>query len=133
MEKNTEFVNSLISQMTVREKLGQLTMVVSGMNTYDRIDGGFTFRPELKKQLEEYGIGIISTLLRADPWSKRIYGTGVELEEREEFVNQFQKYAIENSRLGIPVLIDLEASHGMQALGSVVYPLKICCGCTFDP
>lgn len=132
MEKNTEFVNSLISQMTVREKLGQLTMVVSGMNTYDRIDGGFTFRPELKKQLEEYGIGIISTLLRADPWSKRIYGTGVELEEREEFVNQFQKYAIENSRLGIPVLIDLEASHGMQALGSVVYPLNICSGCTFD-
>lgn len=133
MDKNTEFISSLISQMTVREKIGQLSMVVSGMNTYDKDNGKFTFRPELKKQLKEYGIGIISTLLRADPWSKRTYGTGVELEEREEFVNQFQKYAIENSRLGIPVLIDLEASHGMQALGSVVYPLNICTGCSFDP
>ena len=133
MDKNTEFVNSLISQMTVKEKIGQLSMIVSGMNTYDKDNGKFTFRPMLKTQLEKYGIGIISTLLRADPWSKRTYGTGVELEEREEFVNQFQKYAIENSRLGIPVLIDLEASHGMQALGSVVYPINICTGCSFDP
>lgn len=133
MDKNLAFVNSLISQMIVKEKIGQLSMVVSGMNIYDRDNGKFTFRPAFKKQLEEYGIGIMSTLLRADPWSKRVYGTGVELEEREEFVNQVQKYAIENSRLGIPLLIDLEASHGMQALGSVVYPLNICTACSFDP
>ena len=132
MNKEREFVNSLISQMTVKEKIGQITMVVSGMTTYDRDNGKFTFRSHFKKQLEEYGIGIMSTLLRADPWSKRTYGTGVELEEREEFINQFQKYAMEHSRLGIPVLIDLEASHGMQALGSVVYPTNICSGCSFD-
>lgn len=34
--------------------------------------------------------------------------------------------------MGIPILIDLEASHGMQALGSVVYPTNICSGCSFD-
>ena len=39
---------------------------------------------------------------------------------------------MEHSRLGIPILIDLEASHGMQALGSVVYPTNICSGCSFD-
>lgn len=133
MDKSLEFVNSLISQMTIREKIGQITMMVSGMNTYDKTDGKFTFRPHFKQQLSEYGIGIMSTLLRADPWSKRTYGNAVELEEREEFINQFQKYAIENSRLGIPVLIDLEASHGMQALGSVVYPTNIGTGCSFDP
>lgn len=132
MNKNLEFVNSLISQMTVKEKIGQLTMAVSGMNTYDRDNDKFTFRPLLKEQLNEYGIGIVSTLLRADPWSKRTYGTGIELEEREAFINKFQKYVIDNSRLGIPVLIDLEASHGMQALGSVMYPTNICTGCTFD-
>ena len=117
MNKELEFVNSLISQMTVKEKIGQITMAVSGKDIYDRDNGIFTFRQHFKKQLEEYGIGIMSTLLRADPWSKRTYGNGVELEEREEFINQFQKYAMEHSRLGIPVLIDLEASHGMQALG----------------
>ena len=132
MNKNLEFVNSLISQMTVKEKIGQLTMAVSGMNTYDRDNDKFTFRPLLKEQLNEYGIGIVSTLLRADPWSKRTYGTGIELEEREAFINKIQKYVIDNSRLGIPVLIDLEASHGMQALGSVMYPTNICTGCTFD-
>ena len=132
MNKETEFVNSLISQMTIKEKIGQITMYIAGLDSYDRDNGKFTFRPHVKKQLEEYGIGIISTLLRADPWSQRTYGTGVELEEREAFVNQFQKYAIEHSRLGIPVLLDLEASHGMQALGSVMYPTNICTGCSFD-
>lgn len=33
MDKNMEYVNSLISQMTVREKIGQISMIVSGMNT----------------------------------------------------------------------------------------------------
>lgn len=132
MNKDLEFVNNLIAQMTVKEKIGQITMVISGKDSFDKCDGKFTFRPELKKQLEEYGVGIISTLLRSDPWSKRGYGNGVELEEREEFINQFQKFAIENSRLGIPVLIDLEATHGMQALGSVMYPTNLSVGCSFD-
>lgn len=48
MNKELEFVNSLISQMTVKEKIGQITMVVSGMNIYDRNDGKFTFRQHLK-------------------------------------------------------------------------------------
>ena len=43
MDKNAEFVSSLISQMTVREKIGQLSMVVSGMNTYDKVDGKIVF------------------------------------------------------------------------------------------
>ena len=120
MNNELEFVNSLISQMTVKEKIGQITMAISGMNIYDKDNGKFTFRKNFKKQLEEYGIGFMSTLLRADSWSKRTYGNGVELEEREEFVNQFQKYAMEHSGLGIPVLMDLEASHGLQSLGSVM-------------
>ena len=132
MNNELEFVNSLIAQMTVKEKIGQITMAISGMNIYDKDNGKFTFRKNFKKQLEEYGIGFMSTLLRADPWSKRTYGNGVELEEREEFVNQFQKYAMEHSRLGIPVLMDLEASHGLQALGSVMYPTNLCSGCSFD-
>lgn len=133
MDRENAFVNSLLSQMTIREKIGQLTMVVSGLACYDRQGGTFSFRPALKKQLEEYGIGIVSTLLRADPWSQRTYGNGVELEQREEFVNQFQRYVVQHSRLGIPALLDLEASHGMQALGSVMYPCNIGMGCSFDP
>lgn len=74
MNKELEFVNSLISQMTVKKKIGQITMVVSGKDIYDRDNGKFTFRPHFKKQLEEYGIGIMITLLRADPWSKRTCG-----------------------------------------------------------
>lgn len=133
MNKESEFVNSLISQMTVKEKIGQITMLVSGKDIYDRNDGVFTFRPNFKQQVKEYGIGILSTIIRADPWSKRMYGTGVELEEREEFINKVQKYAIENSRLGIPVLMDMEATHGVQALGSVMYPTNIGIACSFNP
>ena len=107
MNKKSEFVDSLISQMTVREKIGQISMVITGMNIYDKNGNEFTFRSPFKQQVKDYGIGMMSTLLRADPWSKRTYGTGVELEEREEFVNKVQKYIIENSRLGIPALFDM--------------------------
>lgn len=133
MNKKSEFVDSLISQMTVREKIGQISMVITGMNIYDKNGNEFTFRSPFKQQVKDYGIGMMSTLLRADPWSKRTYGTGVELEEREEFVNKVQKYIIENSRLGIPALFDMEASHGVQALGSVMYPTNLGAACSFNP
>ena len=52
MDRENAFVNSLLSQMTIRDKIGQLTMMVSGLACYDRQGGTFSFRPALKKQLE---------------------------------------------------------------------------------
>ena len=34
MKKELDFVNSIISQMTIKEKIGQITMLISGMNIY---------------------------------------------------------------------------------------------------
>ena len=46
--------------------------------------------------------------------------------------NMFQKYIVENTRLGIPVLHEDEAPHGRQILDSVIYPVNFSSGCSFN-
>lgn len=40
---------------------------------------------------------------------------------------------MKHSQHKIPVLIDIEESHGMQALGSVMYPVGLCSAAAFNP
>lgn len=125
---------SLTNSMTLREKLGQITQTVAGYRCYQKNGQQFTWAPEFTKTVEYYGgIGAISGLLRSDPWTKRGYGNGIEMEQRVEMANRLQTYLKQNTRLGIPALIQIEASHGMQSLGSVMYPLGICSAASFQP
>lgn len=125
---------ALCQKMTLREKIGQITQTAAGYRCYLKHGHEITFDDTLKRVVSEYGgIGAISGLLRADPWSGRCYGTGIELEEREHAANLLQKYVMEHSRLSIPALIEVEASHGLQSLGSVMYPTGIGCAATFHP
>lgn len=47
--------------------------------------------------------------------------------------NKIQKYFIENSRLGIPVIFTGEALHGISGLLGTVFPVPLNFGATFDP
>lgn len=134
MAQYTEQARALVSQMSLKEKTGQITHIVAGYDSYEKRDGKLHLTELFKETVKQYGgIGGLSALLRADPWTKKTYGTGVELQERIELVQLVQQYIKEHTRLGIPALIDIEASHGLQALGSVMYPLGICMGSTFQP
>lgn len=131
---SAEKAHELCNKMTLREKLGQISQTVAGYRAYERNNNKITFNDELKSVLKEYGgIGAVSGLFRADPWCKKTYGSGIEIEEREAAANELQRYIIENTRLGIPALIEIEASHGMQALGSVMYPTGLGCAAAFNP
>ena len=135
MDRKTELVNELLSQMTVREKIGQIAQIAAGYRCYTLTDdGGIAFTDEFKKIVADYGgIGAISGLLRADPWSGHYYGNGITREMRIDAVNKLQTYLEENTRLKIPALIEVEASHGLQALGSVMYPTGLCSAASFNP
>lgn len=135
MDKKTEFINSLLSQMTVREKIGQISQIAAGYRCYTVTDGGsIEFCEDFKQIVADYGgIGAISGLLRADPWSGNCYGCGITKEMRIDAVNKLQAYIAENTRLKIPALIEVEASHGLQALGSVMYPTGLCSAASFNP
>ena len=47
--------------------------------------------------------------------------------------NMIQRYAIEHSRFGIPVLLSSECPHGHQALDGFLLPVNLAAGCSFDP
>lgn len=124
----------LTSKLTLREKIGQIAQNINGYSCYNKTNNGIEFTDEFKNKVKKYGgIGAISGLLRSDPWTKRGYGSGIELHERVSAANKLQKHLIENTRMGIPALIEVEASHGMQALGSTMYPTGLAISNSFNP
>ena len=126
----------LLDKMTLKEKIGQLAQKIMGFNAYERsANNELQLTEEFKAYVLEFGgIGMLINYLRADPWSKRSYQTGgIVAEEREKAYNLLQRFVVENTRLGIPVLLDENAPHGRQALDSVIYPVSLNVGCSFNP
>ena len=129
-----EQARKLCADMTLREKLGQITQTVDGYHCYEKTADGIELNDTFRRVVSAYGgIGALSGLLRADPWTRRGYGNGIEPAERELCAKTVQDYLRRNTRLGIPALIELETAHGLQALGSVMYPTGLCSAASFDP
>jgi len=132
-----EFLNlakELCAKMTLKEKIGQIAQTVGGYRAYCRDGDDIVFNNEFCDTVKEFGgMGGLSGLLRADPWTKRDYNTGITLQMRQSAAAKLQNYLKNNTRLGIPTLIEIEASHGMQSLDSVSYPVNLCVGATFNP
>ena len=130
----TQKAKKLVEQMTLKEKIGQLSQTVGGYRCFERVGEDFIFTDDFKKFVADYGgIGAISNILRADGFTNHNYGTGIELRHRAKVANALQKYVIENTRLHIPMLIEVEANHGLQALDSEMFPTGIGIGATFNP
>lgn len=133
----SEFLNlakELCAKMTLKEKIGQIAQTVGGYRAYERNGEDVVFNNGFCKAVKEFGgVGALSGLLRADPWTQRDYETGITLQMRQNAADKLQSYLKENTRLGIPVLVEIEASHGLQSLDSVSYPVNLCIGATFNP
>jgi len=88
----------------------------------------------VKEYVQKYGgIGLLYGFFRSDPWCKKNYRTGgIVLSEREKAYNILQKYVVENTRLGIPAMLEDEAPHGRQILDSILYPVSFNVGCSFN-
>ncbi|RUT45153.1 beta-glucosidase [Paenibacillus anaericanus] len=127
----SERVEHLLSLMTLEEKIGQLIQPF-GWQTYENKDGKIELTKEFKEQVKNGGIGSLYGVLRADPWTGVTIETGLSPEEGAEAVNEIQRYAIEHSRLGIPILIGEECSHGHMAIGATVFPVPLSLGSTWN-
>lgn len=90
-------VDDLLKRMTVTEKIMQLTQYTAGLN-----DNPNNIETTIKKMSPEVGSLI---LFSADP----------------TYRNRIQKNAIENSRLGIPILFGNDIIHGYRTL----YPIPL--------
>ncbi|MEN1988570.1 glycoside hydrolase family 3 N-terminal domain-containing protein [Paenibacillus hubeiensis] len=126
-----ERVNHLLSLMTTEEKVGQLVQPF-GWQVYSHEAGRITLTEAFKDQIASGGIGSLYGTLRADPWTGVALDTGLSAREGAEAINLIQKYAVKHSRLGIPLLIGEECSHGHMAIGGTVFPVPLLLGSTWN-
>lgn len=125
-------VNDLLSRMTIEEKVGQLLCPL-GWGMYVKDGKQVSFSDEYKKQIDQRHTGMFWATFRADPWTKKTLETGLTPEQAAQAANALQKYAVENTRLGIPVFLAEEAPHGHMAIGTTVFPTSIGQAATFNP
>ncbi|HWT76958.1 MAG TPA: glycoside hydrolase family 3 N-terminal domain-containing protein [Mobilitalea sp.] len=137
--KNSKFsarerAENLISFMTLKEKIGQLNQRLYGFSIYERHGDEILLSDEFKEEVGKYsGLGVLYGLFRADPWSGRDYENGLYGNLAIKAYNMVQKYVIEHSRLGIPMLLSSECPHGHQALDGYLLPVNLCSGASFHP
>lgn len=113
-----ERAKDLLGKMTLQEKVGQLNQRLYGFRIYERQGEEFTLTEEFKEEVERMGgLGVLYGLYRADPWADKDEKTGIVLELSAKAYNIVQKYVIDHSRLGIPMMMSTECPHGHQALG----------------
>lgn len=129
-----ERAEDLIKRMSLEEKVGQLNQRLYGFDCYakkgDTIELTKTFQDEVEKWS---GLGVLYGLYRADPWSNKDFSTGLVGIETRRAYNMVQRYVIEHSRWGIPVLMSTECPHGHQALDGYLLPVNLAVGAAWNP
>lgn len=125
-------VEDLLSRMTLNEKIGQLSCML-GWEMYSRTKDEVSLSNSFKKLVEDQQPGMFWATLRADPWTEKTLETGLNPELAAEVTNMLQKYYIENTRLGIPMLFAEECAHGHMAIGTTVFPTAIGQSSTWNP
>ncbi|MGA3144832.1 MAG: glycoside hydrolase family 3 N-terminal domain-containing protein [Verrucomicrobiota bacterium] len=118
-------VKDLLSRMTLEEKAAQM-MCVWQQKSETLVDGDGNF--DLKKARvafkKGHGLGQVGRPSDA--------GRGKDARCMAELTNAIQKFFLENSRLGIPVMFHEECLHGQAAIGSTSFPQPIGLAATFN-
>lgn len=118
-------IEDLLDRMTLEEKVGQICCPL-GWEMYTKVSSDSVTISELfKKQMSVAPLGSYWAVLRADPWTQKTLETGLNPELSAKALNALQKYAVENTRLGIPILFAEECPHGHMAIGTTVFPTSI--------
>lgn len=124
---------SLLSQMTPEEKIGQLICPL-GWPMYEKVSAdSVTITDEYRHFVDSLGGGMLWAVFRADPWTRKTLENGLNPSLAAKVYNKLQRYSIEHSRLGIPVIIAEEAPHGHMAIGTTVFPTSIGLASTWNP
>ena len=99
-------IDTLLGEMTLAEKLGQLTMTAAG----NAVTGPF-LAGDSTEAIAAGHVGSLLNLMEAEP------------------VRAMQRIAVEESRLGIPLLMALDIIHGYRTL----FPVGLAETALFDP
>lgn len=117
-----ERVEDLLSRMTLKEKFWQVFMIPGdldeGKEKYK--EGIFGFQTFAKGQTRE-AVGQMLT-----------YGSSGSPAQTAAKINAMQKYFLEETRLGIPIIPFDEALHGLVRDGAIAYPQSIALASTWN-
>ena len=130
-------VDDLLSRMTLDEKVAQLLTIWEQKAKVQNRDGHFA--ADKASQAFPNGIGGM-----ARPSDRRGVdasngaaganeGVNRNAGDTAEYVNAAQHWAVEHTRLGIPILMHEEALHGYVARGATSFPQAIGLASTWDP
>ena len=129
-QEQKDFVADLLSRMTLEEKIGQMNQespsIVGGFDVpfselIEMLTDGRLPQEEFEKIMstakqdfheEDIRAGLVGSMMVKDP--------------REN--NRLQQIAMEESRLGIPLIIGFDVIHGFRS----VFPIAIAEACSFD-
>ncbi len=129
-EQQKNRVEELLSQMTLEEKIGQMNLespsIVGGFDVpfeelIEMMTDGRISQEEFQKIMstatrdfheEDIRAGLVGAMMGDDPVK----------------ANELQKIAVEESRLGIPLIMGFDVIHGLRT----VYPIAIAEAGTFD-
>ena len=114
-------IGDLLGRMTVEEKVGQLVCLM-GWDSYEIHDGEVGTSEAFRRQVAGQGVGMFWAVMRADPWTRKSLANGLTPALAAQAANAMQRFAVDSTRLGIPLLLAEEAPHGHMAIGATVFP-----------
>ncbi len=119
-------VHDLLSRMTLEEKIAQMVCIwQKKADTLLDADGNFDFAKARSHFKHGHGLGQVGRPSDA--------GKGKNAREMADLTNTIQKFFIEHSRLGIPVIFHEECLHGQAAVDATSFPQPIGLAATFNP
>ena len=124
---NDARIEALIKQMTVKEKIGQMTQlnldVVGVGGIYTLVEPHRIDSAKLHKAIVEYSVGSILNC----------GGHAYPREQWLEIIGTIQRFAMTKSRLKIPVIYGIDAIHGANYVSySTLFPQPLAQAATFD-
>jgi beta-glucosidase len=122
-------IESMISEMTLEEKVGQMTQITLE-ELLKRDSEGALIEPvqldpdRLKKAIVEYKVGSILNC----------GGHARSLEKWNEIISQIQEMALEETRMKIPVIYGIDAIHGANyTKNATLFPQQIAQAAAWSP
>ena len=131
-------VDDLLARMTLEEKVAQLVAIWLKKDAIQTPSGDFD--PVKASASFPNGLGMISR-----PSDRKGVATGTvnagadaaganrNAVDTATYINAAQKWAVEKTRLGIPMIMHEEALHGLVAPGATSFPQSIGLASTWDP
>lgn len=105
-QQKRQFIDSLMHEMTQEEKLGQLNLISRGDIVTGKIHGS-----QSVQQIRDGKVGGVFNL------------------KYVSYIREVQRIAVEESRLGIPLIFGMDVIHGYET----VFPIPLALSCTWNP